>query len=413
MNRRAKLGAGARALVLVLAFLVPDVARAEDAASEALLQRGVELRRERHDAEALAVFREAYEKEHTSRALAQIALAEEALGQWRAAEDDFSGALAGGSDAWIVKHQAALEQAREVVRSHLGWLDVSSNVRGAEVWIDGAQVASLPAPTLRVLAGRSSLDVRAPGYAPSHRDLEIHAGDTAREEVVLESAAPEPSPPPPIAVPAADVPPAPPPPRPRDRTLAWVTLATGGALAAAGLGANLYAADRASQFDAHCPDGAATPHSSCSDWKNQAASGEALAVAGYSLSGAAAATAGVLFLTSPEIRPRTLTATGLIVSGVFVAAGVGAQIFASSAAGQFNTHCPDGMDTPDARCGSWKADVAVGQSLAIAGYALGGATLLTTGIFTWKASSDGGPPRPSVACGVAAPGTGVACSGTF
>src|SRR2546422_8347826 len=61
----------------------PSVPRAEEHVS-----RGLELRKEDRDLDALAEFQLAYGIRPTSRVRAQIALAEQALGRWVVAESD-------------------------------------------------------------------------------------------------------------------------------------------------------------------------------------------------------------------------------------------------------------------------------------------------------------------------------------
>src|SRR5437868_2010830 len=77
---------------------VASSARA-DAADE-WVERGIELRRTRNDAEALEYFRRAYEIRPTPRTRVQMALAEQALGRWIEAEADLVEALRAQGDAW-------------------------------------------------------------------------------------------------------------------------------------------------------------------------------------------------------------------------------------------------------------------------------------------------------------------------
>jgi hypothetical protein len=233
MRRALRLRTVRAGAHLLVAWLVTAMsARADGPESESLVQRGVELRRERRDAEALAAFREAYAKEPTPRTLAQIGLAEQALGSWVAAEEDLVRALADTRDAWIAKHAEGLARALEAVRTHLADLEVVANVPDAEVWIDGARIGSIPsARAFRVIAGHVELEVRAPGHPPLRRDLETAPGATAHEEVAFEPPAPPPAPTPLAAIDA------PTPPRSRASTVAWSLLGAGGALAAEGASA--------------------------------------------------------------------------------------------------------------------------------------------------------------------------------
>lgn len=176
--------------ILLAAALVAGArpASAEDA--EALIQRGVELRQQGKDEPALELFRRALAESPTPRARAQVALAEQALGMWALAERDLVAALAAEGDPWIQKNKAALERALGVVREHLGDLEVRGGPAGAEVFVDGARVATLPmtAPA-RVVTGVHAVEVRAPGHVAVTRTATVTAGGVARETVELARAA--------------------------------------------------------------------------------------------------------------------------------------------------------------------------------------------------------------------------------
>ena len=81
--------------VAVLAATHPP-ARAEDL--DALLHKGVELRRQGREQEAFEVFKRAAQIKKTPRVMTQLAFAEQALGQWVNAERDLKAALEGKTD---------------------------------------------------------------------------------------------------------------------------------------------------------------------------------------------------------------------------------------------------------------------------------------------------------------------------
>jgi Tfp pilus assembly protein PilF len=98
--RRASVLAAALALgaAPVAAQTAPVNAEEE---SNAAIARGVQLRQAGNDDEALAEFRRADQLMPSPRTKAQIALAEQALGQWVAAERDLRAALSTADDPWI------------------------------------------------------------------------------------------------------------------------------------------------------------------------------------------------------------------------------------------------------------------------------------------------------------------------
>jgi hypothetical protein len=178
-----------------------QVAPGAAASEEDLINRGIALREARDDGAALEAFRQAYNLERGARALAQVALAEQALGRWAEAETDLGQAIGRSDDPWIARNKALLNQALVEIQEHLGSLQLTGGVPGAEVLVNGASVGRLPlAKPLRVTAGSVTLEVRAPNYLPTSRTVSIPRRGLARETVVLLGAAspgapPAPSPP--------------------------------------------------------------------------------------------------------------------------------------------------------------------------------------------------------------------------
>jgi hypothetical protein len=172
----------------------PTIAAANDDESEALIQRGIELRRNDQDAEALAQFQRAYTIRKTPRALAQIGLAEQALGKWGAADRHIRQAMEAGDDSWIRKNRAVLDQSLKAIARHVGHLDIRGTPAGAEVRIDGELVGTLPlAKPVAVAGGGVAIEVRAPGYLPIVRGTEILAGGFVRESFDLQPSSSEPA----------------------------------------------------------------------------------------------------------------------------------------------------------------------------------------------------------------------------
>jgi len=174
------------AVVAVTLALVEATSYAQSAedlrAAETLMEEGVALRQRGDDEAALARFREAFSRTHAPRAQAQVALAEQALGDWINADRDMRAALAVTNDPWIERNRTALQGALQQIGHRIGSVDVRVNVPGAELWIDGTRVGSLPLPApARVAAGVVMLEVRADGYATLRRSVEIRGESLARE----------------------------------------------------------------------------------------------------------------------------------------------------------------------------------------------------------------------------------------
>src|SRR4051812_23324545 len=140
-SSKARLRAVYGALFALCLVLSPRRAAADDSPSE-LVSKGLELRRARHDAEALTLFRTAYAASPQPMILGQVALAEQALGRWPAAEQDLVSVLA-THDGWVEAHRSALETALSVIQSHLCSLSVTSNLEAAELWLDEEDLGRL------------------------------------------------------------------------------------------------------------------------------------------------------------------------------------------------------------------------------------------------------------------------------
>jgi hypothetical protein len=169
-------------------------------AAEEHVQSGLRLRREQRDVEALAEFHEAYKLHATPRIRAQVGLAEQALGQWTAAESDLRAAL-GAADSWVNEHRPTIELALGYVETHLGWLLVETNVAGAEVSVDGAVVGRAPLERpARVAAGTAHVSLGADGYRRLDRSVNVEPGERTLVYVELVAAPPVPAPSPASAV---------------------------------------------------------------------------------------------------------------------------------------------------------------------------------------------------------------------
>jgi hypothetical protein len=159
---------------------------------DALVREGIELRKQQHEAEALAVFVRAYAARPSPTIAAQIGLVERALNRWVSAERHLAEALSSKGDPWIETNREQLAFGLATVQKHLGWLYVDANV-GAELWVNGARAASLPldAP-LRLPIGEANVEVRAKGYVTDTRHVDVGTGERVHLVVAL---APESAPP--------------------------------------------------------------------------------------------------------------------------------------------------------------------------------------------------------------------------
>ena len=161
-------------------------AHAVSADEEALIGQGIEKRRTRDDAAALDLFERAYALGHSPRAAAQMGLAEVALGRWVDAKAHLDEALSNSSDTWIAKHRPALKESLSRAQQHVGLLEVLGGPFGAQITIEGSSVGTLPLKhPISVRSGDCRFFVKAPGYEPISRNVDVTPGQLTRETVNL------------------------------------------------------------------------------------------------------------------------------------------------------------------------------------------------------------------------------------
>lgn len=166
-----------------VAMSAPTAALAQNA--DDLVRQGIEARQQGDDARAVELFEQAFAESESPRALAQLALAEQAIGRWVDAHDHLSAALEADHE-WIAKHREVLQTALEEIHEHVGELEVRGSPEGAEVRVQGRAIGTLPMSEPATLAvGTALVEVHAEGHVPSEREVRIEAGALAREQVGL------------------------------------------------------------------------------------------------------------------------------------------------------------------------------------------------------------------------------------
>jgi hypothetical protein len=304
--------------------------RADDAPEpedlSTLIARGVELRKRGDDLAALDVFRRAYALDPAARVLAQIALAEQALGRWDDAEADLVRALAQANDEWINRNRRDLADSLSAIQGHLAWLDVDSDAIGAEVTVDGVHrgVTPLPQP-LRISAGERLVALRTPSGRTVRRTVNAKAGVHAAivlvfADEVLPSAfasAPPRGETPPVRAPAPDS-------RASFDTgrVAWGFLG-GAAVFALGGAAGLVVRERevSSYNDAACaPAGGRSRYQICGGYRDIGSAAGTMAIVSFAGAGVSVAVgASILAIMGAAARARPRAAA---VRCAFAGAGV-------------------------------------------------------------------------------------------
>ncbi len=283
-----------------------------------LVERGIELRRQGQDAQALLLFEAALEKApESARVRVHVATTHQALGQWLEADRYLRELLAEPGDPYVRKHRAALESARQFVDQHLGSLDIVGEPAGAEVRLSGRSIGSLPlSEPVRLPVGSYVLEVKSAGYYPVERPITITAAGLLRESVSLaarELAPPEPAPASSGAgAPAAEASSSP-------RWLTW-TLAGVGAAAALTTGvAVLVRENHARRWNGdECLAPDLTRGEVCGDELDAGRSAETVALAGGVVSGVflAAALTSYLLEAPVEAAPGDSSASAAVRCGI-------------------------------------------------------------------------------------------------
>jgi hypothetical protein len=172
----------ALAIALALALLAGSATAAVATDADELIRQGVVLRRRGDDAGALQLFQQAFQVEQTAKAMAQIGLAEQALGRWAMAYEHLNRALEDKNDPWIRKNLAVITQSVSRVTEHVTQVEILGGSDGAEVRINGVPRGKLPlAHPVTVSTGTLIIDLVAPGFTSVQRTIVARARETVRE----------------------------------------------------------------------------------------------------------------------------------------------------------------------------------------------------------------------------------------
>ncbi len=293
---------------------------AADARSTAdgLIVQGIQLRREKRDAEALERFERAHQLAPSARGMAQIGLAELALSRFDLAETHLREAL-NADDDWVRRNRTTLERSLTAAGAHLGTVTVRTNVGDAELWLNGTRVGALPLGEQRVLAGNVLVELRRSSGERAERALTLAAGASHHVQVDFvrvrtSSERPRLETPPRRSLPAAS--------RVEStapstaRTVAWMLVATGALLYGEAVVAHVLRERLATRYnDRECFEAEPAQPERCGQLRGQAETARTLAIAGYVGAGVAFGTAGLLFALPSGRQPAV--------------AGTGAQLFYS------------------------------------------------------------------------------------
>jgi TPR repeat/PEGA domain len=175
-------------LALAAAAQAQELPPAENPDADRFVARGIELRAQGRDEQALQAFRQAEALDPSSvRVQVHLATVYQALGDWLLADEYLSRALAQQNHPYINRHRQVLEDAKRVIDSNIGRVEVEGDPAGAEVYLSGRVLGTLPLrEPVRWTVGSYLLEVRSPGHYPLRRPIVIVGGGLVREAVHLE-----------------------------------------------------------------------------------------------------------------------------------------------------------------------------------------------------------------------------------
>lgn len=191
-------------LAAIIIVMVSGAAQATAPGADAMITRGLELRREGKPDEALEMFQRAHALAPSPRTLGQMGIVEGTLEHWIDAENHLTAALAAVEDPWVKKNQPLLQAALDSVKPHIGQL-VFSGTAGAAVTVGGKPVGTLPTvPPVRVAAGTVLITASAPSSKQFVDRVDVQAGMQTAVTINLEPININP-----VPEPASSAPPAP------------------------------------------------------------------------------------------------------------------------------------------------------------------------------------------------------------
>jgi len=144
---------------------------------DALIKHGIDLRLAGDDEGAFRDFQKALEISRTPKAVAQVGLAEQALGRWEDADVHVAEALRANNDPWVTRNRKTLEDAMGVIKQHVARVEVVAEPAGAEILVNGRKVGKTPLPSaIRVSAGEVAVEARAAGYVTTYHTVHLVGG---------------------------------------------------------------------------------------------------------------------------------------------------------------------------------------------------------------------------------------------
>lgn len=156
--------------------------------TDELIEQAAVLLEAGNQHDALLVLQRAALLDPTSaRVRVHLAAVNQAMGEWITAEQHLSSALAQREDPYIVEHEEALNEALSSIEGQLSLLLVSGQPAGADVFLDGRPLGTLPLEVpARILSGPHVLRVSLRGHRAYTAAIDALPGVSVNQVVYLE-----------------------------------------------------------------------------------------------------------------------------------------------------------------------------------------------------------------------------------
>lgn len=173
-------------LLLVWSTYASDAHSQQPADFTRHLQRGISLRAEGNNHDAVGEFEQAYQLRQEPRTLALLGLVYQAVGRWPDAFRLLSRAVGAPRDPWIRRNRASLLQALRTTRARVTELRVTTEPSGAVIEINGRDVGRSPI-TIPYVVDRGDVEIaaRMRNYSVARRRINTQEQATLNEHLVL------------------------------------------------------------------------------------------------------------------------------------------------------------------------------------------------------------------------------------
>lgn len=176
-------------LILAALISLPGTASADKQEAMGRFDKGVELSKLGDYEGALTEFRAAYEAEPHFRVRYNIGICLYKMGRYVEALTELTAYLSEGGDEIPQDRKQEVDSILQEITSYIGQLNVTCNVDGAWILVDGKPVGETPLPAaLDIDVGEHVVELKKKGFEPVKVTISVPGGKTVNVEAALEMA---------------------------------------------------------------------------------------------------------------------------------------------------------------------------------------------------------------------------------